>query len=122
MSEKCECEAKRVVVLPCSGGSNVGQLSNAAAVRMTQAGVASMFCLAGIGGHISGMIASCKGADAIIAIDGCSVACAKKTLEHAEIPIAKYVVITELGMEKNKNFDLNEGDIAKVIDASSMQA
>jgi len=109
-------------VLPCSGGSNVGQLSNAAAVKMTQAGVASMFCLAGIGGHVSGMIASCKGADAIIAIDGCSVACAKKTLEHAEIPIAKYIVVTELGVEKNKNFDLNESDIAKIIDASSMRA
>jgi len=122
MSGKCECEAKRVVVLPCSGGSNVGQLSNAAAVKMTQAGVASMFCLAGIGGHISGMIASCKGADEIIVIDGCSVACAKKTLEHAEIPIAKYIVVTELGIEKNKNFDLNESDIAKIIDASSMQA
>ncbi|HPI76086.1 MAG TPA: putative zinc-binding protein [bacterium] len=122
MSGKCECEAKRVVVLPCSGGSNVGQLSNAAAVKMTQAGVASMFCLAGIGGHVSGMIASCKGADAIIAIDGCSVACAKKTLEHAEIPIAKYIVVTELGVEKNKNFDLNESDIAKIIDASSMRA
>jgi uncharacterized metal-binding protein len=119
---KCECEAKRVVVLPCSGGSNVGQLSNEAAVRMTRSGVASMFCLAGIGGHVSGMIASCKGADAIIAIDGCSVACAKKTLEHADIPIKKYVVVTELGIEKNKNFDLNEGDIKKVIDASSMQA
>jgi len=89
---------------------------------MTQAGVASMFCLAGIGGHISGMIASCKGADAIIAIDGCSVACAKKTLEHADIPIAKYVVVTELGIEKNKNFDLNENYITKVVDACSMQA
>jgi len=120
MSEKCMCEAKHVVVLPCSGGSNVGQLSNEAAVRLTKEGKASMFCLAGIGGHISGMIASCKGADAVIVIDGCGVECAKKTCEHAEIPITKYVLVTDLGIEKNKNFDLVEDDIRKVMDACAV--
>jgi len=42
-----------------------------------------MFCLAGIGGHIPGMIESTKAGKMIVALDGCPVACSKKTLEHA---------------------------------------
>ena len=39
------------MILACSGGSNVGQLSNQAAIELTHEGFGKMFCLAGIGGH-----------------------------------------------------------------------
>jgi uncharacterized metal-binding protein len=117
MAEKCLCEADEVILLPCSGGSNCGQLANTAAVRLTQNNIGTIFCLAGIGGHISGMIASTKAGKRVVAIDGCGVACAKKTLEHAGIEPTDYIVITELGIKKNHDFDLPESDIAKVISA-----
>ena len=117
MAEKCLCEPDEIVLLPCSGGSNCGQLANAAAVKLTQDKVGRIFCLAGIGGHVSGMKASTKSAKRIVAIDGCSVACAKKTLEHAGLEPTDYIVVAELGIEKNHDFDLPESHVSRVISA-----
>jgi uncharacterized metal-binding protein len=47
-----------------------------------------------------------EGADRIIALDGCAVACAKLTLERAGLPISTYVVATELGIEKGQHFNM----------------
>jgi uncharacterized metal-binding protein len=60
------------------------------------------------------MIESTKAGKVIVAIDGCPVACAKKTLEHAGFNIDEYVQVTELGIEKNHNFNLNFSDVEKV--------
>jgi uncharacterized metal-binding protein len=114
MEEKCLCEPTEILIFPCSGGSNVGQIANEAGVRLTQNGVGNIFCLAGIGGHVSGMIESTKAGKILVAIDGCPVACAKKTLEHAGFSIDEYVQVTELGIEKNHNFNLNFSDVEKV--------
>lgn len=40
-------------------------------------------CLAGIGGHVSGIVESARAADRIVVVDGCHVKCGKKTLDHA---------------------------------------
>ncbi|MEI6128418.1 MAG: putative zinc-binding protein, partial [Pseudomonadota bacterium] len=65
-----------------------------------QEGVGKMLCLAGIGSHNSGMIASGKGAARVVGIDGCPTACTKKALEHAGVAMSDYVVVTELGLKK----------------------
>jgi len=49
-----------------------------------------------------------------VAIDGCEVGCAKAILENAEIPTKNYLVLTQLGIEKNKDFKLKAEDIQKV--------
>lgn len=116
MEEKCLCEPTDILIFPCSGGSNVGQIANQAGVKLTQEGFGKIFCLAGIGGHVSGMIESTKAGKVIVAIDGCPVACAKKTLEHAGFKIDEYVLVTDLGIEKNHDFNLNPKDIEKVMD------
>jgi uncharacterized metal-binding protein len=116
MEEKCLCEPTEILIFPCSGGSNVGQIANQAGVRLTQNGIGRFFCLAGIGGHISGMIESTKAGKMIVAIDGCPVACAKKTLEHVGFYIDEYVQVTEMGIEKNHTFDLHQSDVGKVAD------
>jgi len=79
------------------------------------------FCLAGIGGHVSGMIESTKAGKILVAIDGCPVACAKKTLEHAGFNIDEYIQITELGIEKNHNLNLNPSDVGKVVNQLAAQ-
>ena len=56
MAEECCVPGGNIMILVCSGGSNVGQLSNQAAVELTQEGFGKMFCLAGIGGQLSGFV------------------------------------------------------------------
>ena len=114
MTQNCCVPGENIMILSCSGGSNVGQLSNRAAIELTQEGFGKMFCLAGIGGHLGGFVQSAKDVPAMAVIDGCEVGCAKAILDHAEIPAKNYLVLTELGIEKNKNFNLKNEDIQKV--------
>jgi uncharacterized metal-binding protein len=114
MAEECCTPGGNIMILACSGGSNAGQLSNQAAIELTQEGFGKMFCLAGIGGHLGGFVQSAKDVPAMVAIDGCEVGCAKAILDHAEIPTKNYLVLTELGIEKNKDFNLEADDIQKV--------
>jgi len=110
------CEASKVnIALACSGGSNVGQITNDVAKELDRAGDAKFFCLAGVGGHISGMIASVKGADKVLILDGCPVACARKCADEAGVSDYEYLVVTELGIEKEHAFDLNEDDMDKTL-------
>lgn len=117
MVQDCCVPGGNVMILACSGGSNVGQLSNRAAVELTQEGFGKMFCLAGIGGHLGGFVRSAKDVPVMVAIDGCRVGCSKAILEHVEIPLKNYLVITDLGIEKSKGFNLRDDDVQKVKDA-----
>jgi uncharacterized metal-binding protein len=105
------------MILACSGGSNVGQLSNRAAVELTQEGFGKMYCLAGIGGQLKGFVQSARDVPVIAAIDGCAVGCAKTILKNAGIPQFGYLVLTDIGIEKNKNFMLAEKDVRMVKEA-----
>jgi uncharacterized metal-binding protein len=113
MSDKgsCCCTADTTTVMACSGGSNVGQMTNEVAKRLDQAGLAKFFCMAGVGGQVSGIIESVKGSDKVLVVDGCSVACAKKMMDLAGLEDYEYVVITDLGIEKKHVFDMPEGDL-----------
>jgi uncharacterized metal-binding protein len=113
--DRCLCKPTEVLIFPCSGGSNVGQIANEAAKELTTGGYGKMYCLAGIGGHISGIIESTKVAKKIIAIDGCPVACAKNTLEHAGFFVDKHVVVTELDIKKESDFAIDIEQIKKVV-------
>ncbi len=121
MAGNC-CETKGnagggVMLLACSGASNVGQLSNAAAVELTQEGFGKMFCLAGIGGQLSGFMQSAKDVPDMVVMDGCPVGCAKAIFEQAGVPLRGYMVLTELGIEKNKDFNLKRDEVEKVKSA-----
>ena len=114
MAKDCCAPNGNIMILTCSEGSNVGQLSNRAAVELTQEGFGKMFCLAGIGGHLGGFVQSAKDVSLMVAVDGCAVGCARAILAQAEVPLKNYLVLTDLGIEKNKDFNLNDGDVAKV--------
>ncbi|MFW6121579.1 MAG: putative zinc-binding protein [Petrotogales bacterium] len=114
--EKCLCESTEILIFPCSGGSNVGQIANEAAKNITTLGHGKMYCLAGIGGHISGITESTKTAKKLVAIDGCPVSCAKKTLEHAGFKPDVHVVVNDLDIKKNYDFMMDVDEIKKVTD------
>jgi uncharacterized metal-binding protein len=114
MTEEYRTTNGNIMLLACSGGSNVGQLANQAAIELTQEGFGKMFCLAGIGGDLSSFVQSAKDAPRMIAIDGCDVGCARAILERAEVPLKDYIVLTTLGIEKNKDFHLKHLDVQSV--------
>ncbi|NQU73474.1 MAG: zinc-binding protein [Candidatus Omnitrophica bacterium] len=107
----CMCQEAGVLIFPCSGASDVGELSDRVARKMAKCGQAKMFCLAGIGAHIPGMIESTKTANKLIAIDGCSVLCSKKIIEHAGFNPLSFN-LKDIGFEKGKT-KVNEENIEK---------
>ena len=98
----CGCEAAPKLIFACSGAADVGHLSDLAARKLTAEGTGKMFCLAGIGGRVSGIMATTKAAAAILAIDGCPLDCARKTLEEAGFTEFEHERLSDLGMEKGK--------------------
>lgn len=108
-----------VFIFACSGGgSNVGQISNQAAVDLAKKGKGKMFCLAGIGAKIDPIINTTKDNKKVVVIDGCPVACAKKILEGQGIDIDSYMVATEIGIEKiGGKLDFSLEEINTVVSA-----
>jgi len=117
MNQECCASKTPVMLLTCSGASNVGQLSNHAALELTREGFGKMFCLAGIGGHLDGFVQSAKDVPQMVVIDGCDTGCAKAILDHVEVPLENYIVLTELGIEKNHDFDLKTEELERVKEA-----
>lgn len=117
MAQDCCSTENNIMILACSGGSNVGQLSNQAAVELTQEGFGKMHCLAGIGGQLKGFVQSARDVPMIAAIDGCPVGCARAILKNAGIQTYNYIVLTELGIEKSKNLTLSNEEILRVKEA-----
>jgi len=111
MAGNCMCNETGVLIFPCSGGSDVGELSDRVARKMAKCGQAKMFCLSGIGAHVPGMIESTKAANKLIAIDGCPVSCSKKTLEHAGFKVMAFN-LKDMGFEKGKT-KINDENIEK---------
>jgi uncharacterized metal-binding protein len=103
MSEQknCCCTAPRLI-FACSGAADVGAIADQASRKLTRDGQGKMFCLAGIGGRVSGIMKSAEAAEAILAIDGCPLACAKNSLEQAGFTQYKHLQMADLGLEKGK--------------------
>ena len=111
----CECSAEEITFLPCSGGSNCGQITNQVAVRLDEEGIGHIYCLAGIAAHIDGMVESARGAKRLVALDGCQVACAKKAIEHAGLKVTDWICVTEEGVAKNHQFKLAPEEIELIV-------
>ncbi len=122
MEEKSSCscgaEGKTRIIYSCSGiGSNVGQLANAAACRLAREGYGSGSCLAGVGGGIEKLVNAGRTADERIVIDGCPVGCAKKIMDDKNLPVDRYVLITDLGITKIPGPAYDGSDVQTVVNA-----
>ena len=101
MSEKQKiCCGAPQLIFPCSGGSDVGALSDLAARQMTRDGTGKMYCLAGIGGQIPGILSTTQSASKILAIDGCPMNCAKKILERVGFSQFEHLCLSDAGFQK----------------------
>jgi uncharacterized metal-binding protein len=115
--ESCNCGGPITMILACSGGSNVGQISNEVARTLTIENKGVMFCLAGMGGDIAPLVERTKSAERVLVIDGCAVACAKKTLERHGIE-HEWLELTAVGIEKSPNLELAEDEVKTAKDAA----
>ena len=111
----CECSNAPKLIFACSGGSDTGELTDRIARKMTRDGSGSMYCLAGIGGKVSGILKTTESAQAVLAIDGCPLSCAKNTLRNAGFENILHIQLAELGMIKGKT-TVNEANICRITE------
>ncbi|MDD2706740.1 MAG: putative zinc-binding protein [Verrucomicrobiae bacterium] len=112
--KQCACATAPKLVFPCSGASDVGEITDRAARQLTKRGKGRMYCLAGIGGHIPDMIENTKKAAKILVIDGCPQDCARKTMDQGGFSKFEYLRLSDMGLEKGKTLPDHE-NISKVV-------
>jgi uncharacterized metal-binding protein len=101
--QSCGCSGGPKLIFACSGAADVGEIADRAARKLTRDGVGRMFCMAGIGGRISGILKTTEAADSILAIDGCPLNCVRSGLEQAGFTDFKHLQLADLGLEKCKS-------------------
>lgn len=114
----CACNSAPKLIFPCSGAADVGAIADQAARKLSRDGAGKMFCLAGIGGRVDGIMRSTEAATKILAIDGCPLQCAKKTLELAGFKEFEYINLADMGMIKGQT-EPNEANIVKITEAGT---
>ncbi len=113
MNIECACNAAPKLIFSCSGGADVGALTDLAARKLTRDGCGNMFCLAGVGGRVSGIMKTTEAASRILVIDGCPLDCAKKTLEEAGFANISHLRLSDIGFKKGRS-EPNETAILQV--------
>ncbi len=108
----CSCSSRPKLIFACSGAADVGAIADQAARKLNRDGVGKMFCLAGVGGRVPGIMKSTEAAAAILVIDGCPLSCAANCLRQADFTEFQHLQLAELGMEKGKTA-ITEENIAK---------
>ena len=112
------CAGAPKLIFSCSGGSDVGALADLAARQMTRDGTGKMYCLAGVGGQIPGILSTTRGAAKILAIDGCPLNCARKILEGAGFSGFEHLCLADIGFQKSQSPATPE-NVAKVAQAAA---
>ena len=110
----CLCSGGPRLIFACSGAADVGEITDKAARRLTKEGVGRMFCTAGIGGRVSGIMKTTESAERILAIDGCPLNCVKNSLEQAGFNEFKHLQLADLGLEKCSS-PVTKENVAKVV-------
>ena len=117
MSQDNCCEGKaNILFYACSGGANVAEVADRAARELMLSGKGTMFCLAGLGAGIEGMIQTARDADLNIVIDGCPLDCAKKIFENCGVTNYLQIKVTDLGIEKVKGVRATEDQVREMIE------
>jgi uncharacterized metal-binding protein len=100
MPEESIGSAAPKLIFPCSGAADVGALADLAARKLTADGDGMMFCLAGVGGAVDGIMKATGAAAKILVIDGCPLDCARRCLERAGFTDFDHIQIAEMGFKK----------------------
>ncbi len=116
---KCSCganEPKRII-LPCAGQANTGQLTNLAAIQLTEEGYGNIACVALLAIGSETLMQNALNADEVVVLDGCPMLCAKKIAGAHGIAAGQHLVITELGITKGPSKSYTTDDIERIVAA-----
>jgi uncharacterized metal-binding protein len=121
MTEKptCSCgtnEPKRII-FPWAGQANVGQLTNLAALQLTEEGYGNIACASLLAIGAENLIANAMNADEVVVLDGCPMLCAKKIAGAQGVAAGQHLIVTELGITKGPSKSYTNDDIEKIIAA-----
>lgn len=94
--------AASTLIFACSGAADVGAVADQAARKLARDGRGKMYCLAGIGAHVNGILETTRAAGTLLVIDGCATSCASKSLQMAGFDKFRHLQLACLGMEKGK--------------------
>lgn len=111
------CAAAPTLIFACSGAADVGAVADGAARELTALGAGKMYCLAGIGGRVPGILKTTADAERILAIDGCPLDCTRLSLEEAGFTEFEHMRVTDLGLEKGKS-PATEENTTRVVQAA----
>lgn len=114
----CACSGGSKLIFSCSGAADVGEVADHAARKLRDDGVGMMFCLAGVGGRVSGIMKTTEAADAILAIDGCPLNCVKNCLEQAGFAEFEHLQLADLGLAKGST-SVDDSSVGKVAEAGA---
>lgn len=115
----CSCGANEPtrIIFPCAGQANVGQLTNLAALQLTEEGYGTITCIALLAIGTESLIANALNTDEVVVLDGCPMQCAKKIAGIQGIAAGQHLVMTELGITKGPSKSYTDDDIEKVVAA-----
>jgi uncharacterized metal-binding protein len=116
LSEQARRRGGRSVLLyACSGAANVAEAADRACRTLMREGSGSMFCLAGLGAGIGGMIQTAKDAELNVVVDGCDMDCGRKILDRCGARNYVQIKVTDLDIEKAKDKAATEEEVAVVV-------
>lgn len=102
MGTDCGCGSS-LPIYACSGASDTGAITDLTARRLTLEGRGKLSCLAQIGAHIDTAVENARKAGKVLALDGCPIDCARKTLEQHGITGFQHLRVTDLGLKKGQS-------------------
>lgn len=106
-----------VLIFPCAGATNLGQLSTRLGIEMENRGLGTFKCTAGIGSQRSDFLIAAARCDKIIAIDGCDFNCSMKMLRRAGFETDCHLILTkELGMKLNREMNISDSLVSESME------
>ncbi len=104
----------RPIIFACSGGSNVGEITDLVARKLLRGKEALMSCPPALSGRIESYLTRLKEESQVIVLDGCPKDCVAKTMQHAGFSGFLHIRLSDLDLHKWEA-DVDEGSIEKVI-------
>ncbi|MBI4549498.1 MAG: putative zinc-binding protein [Candidatus Omnitrophica bacterium] len=90
-------------------------MANWIAVQLDRQQVAEMSCIAGIGAGIRSFVRQAREAGILIAIDGCSLQCARQCLAKERLRPDFHYDLSRFGAEKSYHQDFDEAKAAGIM-------
>lgn len=103
-------------ILPCNGACNTGCMTGKVALEFVDNEDINMVCALGLPLGIESITNNAKKNEKFIVLNGCAMKCASKSLDKADINNYEELILTDFGIQKNKNYK-DETNIEKVKEA-----